>query len=107
MATVTKIIKFLRETLPHGEYRLMDYDYPVVSQEELVGYVLGELMSEGRVSVSAHHLAKSEDIDIVLDSYDGMVLKVLKHTIALVDTEYGFGDYKYETISTLDLSSDE
>lgn len=107
MTTATKIMQFLRETLPHGEYRLMEYYDAVVSHEELAGIVLGELMAEGRVSVSAHHLTKHDDIDIVCHPSDGMVLKVLKHTVVLVDTDYGFGDWVYETIAELDLDTEE
>lgn len=104
MATTTKIMSFLRETLPHGEYRMYDYYDTVVSHEELAGFVLGELMSEGRVSVAAHH--ERGEYDIVCHPSD-MVLRVLRHTVVLVDTEYGFGEYEYETIGELDLNPEE
>lgn len=105
MTTATKIMQFLRDTLPHGEYRVYDYYDVVISHQELAGIVLGELMSEGRVSITAHH--EKGEYDIVCHPSDGMVLKVLKHTVALVDTEYGFGEYEYETIGQLDLDEEE
>lgn len=100
MTKVNKVMEFLRGVLPHGEYRVYDNYGVVVSNLELAGVVLEGLMFEGRVSVTAHH--ERGEYNIVYHPLDG-VLKVLKHTVALVDTEYGFGDWEYETVAELDL----
>lgn len=100
----TKVLSFLRETLPHGDYKLMEHGV-VMSHGELVGYALGQLVSEGRVSLWAHHMGTHDDFDIVLDPYEyEKVLKVLKRHVVLVDTEYGFGDYRFEMVAELDLT---
>ncbi len=101
--TTIVIIKFLRDTLPHGEYRVNNV---VMSHEELAGYVLGQLLAEGQVCLFTHHLEKDWEIDIVCFRSE-RVLKVVKCAILVADTDYGFGDYTYETLGQIDLNPAE